>query len=142
MKKILFCLLGILIITAACTKKSDPDPAPQNPELIGEWKGTTSQETQVEFQVVNVKGTLYISHYKVLILTSGGSHSYEATNTDGIASINNKTFKITLQSGSQGESFINGIFDGTGIMAGGFAIYSTLNANELITGTFTCVKNL
>ncbi len=140
MKKLLFCLLGILVIISAC-KKSDPDPEPQHPELIGEWKGITSQGNACEFQVINKKGILYISHYKLLVNIPGGFHSYEATNTEGIAALDNTSFKITLGSGISGESSINGNFPGSGLLVGLFSVYSPNNATELSTGTYSCSKN-
>ena len=104
-------VISLLIITSVFSscKKSDPDP--DFPQLIGSWSGNTSQDGPIAFYVDNIKGTLYIMTYKVKIYTSTGYQYFEYTNSEGIASIYNKTFRISLGTGSSGPAFIDGTFN-------------------------------
>jgi hypothetical protein len=61
-----------------------------------------------------------------------------SSNTYGIASINSRQFKIHLGTGTAGEAFINGTFNTNDMTVyGSYAVYSTGNTTDIITGTYS-----
>ena len=128
-------ILGMILVVITSCKKSDPDP--DFPQLIGSWSGNTSQDGAITFYVNNIKGTLYITSYKVKIYTAAGYQYFEASNTDGITSVYNKAFRITLGTGSSGPGFLDGIFNISELsLSGNFAVYASGNNVDIITGTY------
>jgi hypothetical protein len=131
--------LGLILFVISSCKKSDPQP--DFPQLIGTWSGNTSQDGPISFYVDNIKGTLYVTSYKIKVYTSSGYQTYEAVNSEGIASISSKYFRISLGTGTAGPAFIEGTFNTTDMsLNGNFAVYATGNNVDIITGTFIAYK--
>lgn len=142
MKKqfLLFSLILILalatITSSSCKKKTDP--VPDYPQLIGHWAGTTSQGTAILFTVDNLKGNLNVTRYDLTVLTTGGYQQSRMINSNGIAYVTNKHFKIPLGTGASGEAYIDGNFDVLDMtLEGNFAVYKS-GTSELITGNYNC----
>jgi len=131
----------ILVLTtfsfSSCKKKDTP--VPDYPQLIGHWAGTTSQGTAIYFTVDNLQGNLNVTRYDLTVMTMSGYQQYKVINSNGIAYVTNRYFKIHLGTGSAGEAFIDGNFNVTDLtLEGSFAVYQTGNTNELITGNYNC----
>ncbi len=140
MKKysLLFSLIMILVLTTlSCKKKTDP--VPDYPQLIGHWAGTTSQGTAILFTVDNLQGNLNVTRYDLTIMTTSGYQEYKVINSNGIAYVTNRHFRIHIGTGTEGESFIDGTFNVTDLtLEGNFAVYATGNTNNIITGNYNC----
>lgn len=134
-------LLVIFVLTtfsfSACKKKTTPQP--DFPQLVGHWSGTTSQGTAVSFTVDNLQGNLNVTRYDLMVYTQGGYRQYKVINSNGIAYVTNKQFKIHIGTGDSGESFIDGTFNVNDLsLYGNFAVYEPGNTIDIITGTYTC----
>jgi hypothetical protein len=143
MKKysLLLSLTVILFITgitfSSCKKKTDP--VPDFPQLIGHWAGTTSQGAGIYFTVDNLQGNLNVTRYDLTVYTSGGYRQYKVINSNGIAYVTNKQFRIHLGTGTAGESFIEGTFNINDMsLYGSFAVYDQGNSTDIYTGTYSC----
>ena len=114
-------------------------PQPDFPQLVGHWSGTTSQGTAVSFTVDNLQGNLNVTRYDLMVYTQGGYRQYKVINSNGIAYVTNKQFKIHIGTGDSGESFIDGTFNVNDLsLYGNFAVYEPGNTIDIITGTYTC----
>jgi hypothetical protein len=131
------CLVLLSLSFSSCEKKQNP--IPDFPQLLGTWKGETSQGSSVMMGVTDIKGTLYINQYDLMIYTVGGYQEYKAGSSDGLAAIISKQFKIHLGTGAAGESYIDGSFDINAMtLYGNWAVYSSGNTTDLIAGTYSC----
>jgi hypothetical protein len=123
---------------SSCKKKTTPEP--DYPQLVGHWSGTTSQGAAIYFTVDNLEGNLNVTRYDLTVYTTGGYQQYKMINSNGIAYVTNKQFKIPLGTGSAGESFIEGTFNINDLsLYGGFAVYEPGNTIDKITGTYSCL---
>jgi hypothetical protein len=134
-------LLVIVVLTSfsisSCKKKTTP--VPDFPQLIGHWSGQTSQGSAIYFTVDNLQGNLNVTRYDLTVYTQGGYMQYKSINSNGIAYVTNKQFKIHLQNGDSGESYIDGTFNINDMsLYGNFAVYEPGNTIDRITGTYTC----
>ena len=141
MKKtsLLISLLVIVALTtlSACKKKTVP--APDYPQFIGHWAGQTSQGTAIYFTVDNLQGNLNVTRYDLTVYTQGGIRQFKSINSNGIAYVTNKQFRIPLGTGSAGDAFIDGTFYLTDMtLNGSWAVYEPGNTIDKITGTYTC----
>jgi len=143
MKKysLLFSLFLTLILTtfsvSSCKKKTDP--VPDFPQLIGHWSGTTSFGLGVYFTVDNLQGNLNVTRYDLSVATSGGIRQYKSINSNGIAYVTNKQFRIHLGTGNAGESYIEGTFNINDMtLYGSYAVYDQGNTIDIYTGTYNC----
>jgi hypothetical protein len=133
--------IAIVVLSAvsfsACKKKADP--VPDFPQLIGHWSGTTSQGTPVYFTVDNLKGSLNVTRYDLTVSIVGVLKQYKSINSNGIAYVTNRQFKIHLGTGSAGEAYIDGTFNTNDMtLYGNFAVYDTGNTTDRVTGTYSC----
>ncbi len=130
----LLILASFFLITAC---KKDTEKTPDYPQLIGAWEGQTSQVVPISLSVTNRDGILYISYYKFQVSTNNGYQSYEQYNSNGIASISSTQFKIILGSGTNGEAYIDGIFNVQNMtLTGNFAVYANGNNIDKFTGSY------
>jgi hypothetical protein len=131
------CFVLMSLSFSSCEKKQNA--IPDFPQLLGTWKGETSQGSSVMMGVTDIKGTLYINQYDMMIYTVGGYQEYKAGSSDGLAAIINKQFKIHLGTGTAGESYIDGTFDINAMtLYGNWAVYSSGNTTDLISGSYSC----
>jgi len=137
---LLFSLLMILVLTTfsfSCKKKTEP--VPDFPQLIGHWSGTTAYGLGIFFTVDNLKGNLNVTRYDLSVATSSGIRQYKSINSNGIAYVTNKQFRIHLGTGTAGEAYIEGtfnIYDMT--LYGSYAVYDQGNTIDIYTGTYNC----
>jgi hypothetical protein len=134
----LFLILTLATVTSSSCKKKT-DPVPDYPQLIGHWAGTTSQGTAIRFTVDNLKGNLNVTRYDLTVMTTGGYQQYRMINSNGIAYVTNRHFRIPLGTGNSGEAFIDGNFDVLDMtLDGNFAVYKTGDNTNIITGNYNC----
>jgi hypothetical protein len=126
-------LLGFL---SGCKKKI---PAPDYPQLIGHWTGSTTQDEPFKLSVENFDGTLYITYYKLIVVfNTGGSRNIEQNKPDGITQITDRSFNISTGNGIYGPGYIEGTFNlNTMTLSGTFRIYNSTIQNDYITGFYT-----
>jgi hypothetical protein len=137
--KTLYLLLFLLIFSISCKKST---PAPDYPQLMGVWSGSTSQSQTIRVVVDNIGGTLYLTQIRFIVLfDSGGQQSIERNSTEGLASVNNRYFKYSTGTGIYGPAFVDGTFDLNSMtLSGTFKIYNPSNPNDYTTGTFVSSK--
>jgi hypothetical protein len=134
---ILFIVV-ILISTASCKKT---ETVPDFPELLGTWSGNTSQDGPISFYVDNINGVLFITSYKVKVYTTSGYQEYQYIKSDGITQVSNKTFRISLGTGTSGPAYLDGTFNTSDMtLSGNFAVYPAGNTVDIITGTYLADK--
>jgi len=122
---------------SSCKKKTDP--VPDYPQLIGHWAGTTSQGTAILFTVDNLQGNLNVTRYDLTVMTVGGYQQYRMINSNGIAYVTNRHFRIHIGTGIAGESYIDGNFDVNDLtLNGSYAVYQSGNTTDIITGNYNC----
>ena len=134
-----FLLIIFILCTTSCKKKS---PAPDYPEFMGTWSGSTSQSQIIRISVDNISGTLYVTSIKVILFfDSGGQQTIEQYNTQGLAAVTNRYFKLSLGTGVYGPAYIDGTFDLTTMtVTGTFKAYNPSNPNDFTSGTFVGSK--
>lgn len=132
--------LPLIIITLMACKKTTP--APDYPELMGSWSGSTSQSQVIKFYVENIGGTLYLTSLKFSIFfDTGGQQSIERYNTEGLTPVSDRYFKYALGTGIYGQAYIEGTFNLNSMtVTGTFRCYNPANPNDLTSGTFVGSK--
>lgn len=136
---LLISLLVIVALTTHSSCKKKTDPIPDFPQLIGHWSGQTSQGSPIYFTVDNLQGNLNVTRYDITVYTQGGIRQYKVINSNGIAYVTNRQFKINLGTGAAGDSFIDGTFNVNDLtLYGNFAVYEPGNTSDLITGSYNC----
>jgi hypothetical protein len=137
--KYLLPLLLMLVVPSACKKSAPP---PDYPELVGSWSGSTSQSNSISLYVENKDGTLnLISIRFIIFFDGGGQQTLNQYSTEGIASVNNRYFKIPLGTGIYGQAYIDGTFNtGNMTLTGTFKCYNPSNPGDFTSGTFVASK--
>lgn len=132
-------LLFLLSFLPGCKKKT---PAPDYPQLIGHWAGSTTQDEPFKLSIENFDGTLYITYYRIFVVfNTGGYRNIEQNKPDGIAQITDRYFNIPTGTGIYGPGYIEGTFDlNTMTLSGTFRIYNPSVQNDYITGFYTAAK--
>ena len=135
----LVTLILFSTLFSSCSKKETP--APDYPQLIGNWTGTTSQGTAVSLWVNSINGTLYITSSDLMVYGPSGNVDYRQYNSNGLAAVSTLQFHLSLGTGSSGEAFIDGTFDLTDMsLNGNFAVYPPANTIDRITGTYLAYR--
>lgn len=134
----LFTILSFFTLTT-CSKST---PAPDYPELMGSWSGSTSQSQVITFYIDNIQGTLNLTSLKFIVFfDTGGQQSIIRYNTEGITPLSNTSFKYLMGSGVYGQAYIEGSFNTNNMtVTGTFRIYNPANPNDLTSGTFVGSK--
>jgi PPE-repeat protein len=73
-----------------------------------------------------------------MVYTQGGYQKFEYYNSNGIVLFNDLNFDISLGSGNSGPAYINSTFDLADMfLTGNFAVYSSGNQYDFITGFYS-----
>lgn len=140
----LFTLLPVVLIffqsfiSGSC-KKSNPDPL--YPQLVGSYKGTTSQNDTIAMDVENIKGILYITMIKLNYRIPGGGTGYVyRMNSDGLMGLGTTFFSLVIDTNPK-NSIIDGNFNLNNMtVTGTFKIYSTSQPDNPSTGNYTAIR--
>jgi hypothetical protein len=145
MKKTLIILFASILIAGSVTlvscKKETKDP--EYPQLIGTWKGTTSQNIPIQIQVGSSGRDLYIVGVTLKFSAApGDTNTIMKYNSEGLVLINGLTFTLPLEGAYPKMTQIQGTFDPAIPALGGvFTGYSPNFPNEPVNGTYTASKS-
>lgn len=137
--KFTFVAFFVLASISSCKKTTS---APDYPELIGSWSGSTSQSQVISLYVDNIEGTLYLTSLGFTIFfDTGGQQSLKLYSSEGLTSVNNRYFKYLLGTGIYGQSYVDGTFNTSSMtVTGTFKCYNPSNPNDYTSGTFVASK--
>ena len=145
MKKTLIILLisamalGGTVITSCKKKTKDPD----YPQLVGSWKGTTSQSIPIEIDVANDGGDLYVT-YVLLKYTRapGDTSTIMRSSSSGLSMLSGKSFTVVMEGTTPYQTLVQGTFrTDTLKLSGTFTGYTTEPPITPVTGTYTAGKS-
>jgi hypothetical protein len=145
MKKV----IGILIVAAivlsgaivtSCKKKTKN---PDYPQLVGAWKGTTSQLYPIEIDIANINGDLYVSYVHFIFSRgTGDSSSIIKSNTEGLAMLSGTSFTVVMDGTPPTQTLVQGTFrTDTLKLNGTFTTYTTEPPVSPVTGTYTAFRS-
>jgi hypothetical protein len=138
--------LVILVLYAfffqSCSKKSDTTYNGPNPELIGTWSGTTSQNQAIKISVINVGDMLVINkyNYKVIKFDTGSAQktkNYDVSSSTIVTTLSDTTFKFRPYGGYSYDDYLQGTFDVANMKLKGR--FNTSFSNTAGTGTDSVV---
>ena len=143
-KTILIILIAALTFGGttliSCKKKTkDPD----YPQLIGAWKGTTSQNIPIEIDVANTAGDLYVTMVVLKFSAApGDTSSFTSYNSGGLSMLSGKSFTVVLDGAAPYQTNVQGIFrTDTLRLSGNFTGYSASYPTTPVTGTYSALKS-
>jgi hypothetical protein len=145
MKKV----IGILIVASvilsgaiatSCKKKTKN---PDYPQLVGAWKGTTSQAYPIQVNVENLNGDLYVTYvYFKYSRTAGDSAILIRSNTEGLAMLSGTSFMVVMDGAPPTQTLVQGTFrTDTLKLNGTFTGYTTEPPVSPVTGTYTAFRS-
>ena len=144
MKKALFILLITTLALAgtaiiSCKKKAKD---PSYPQLVGAWKGQTSQNIPIEVDIANNDGDLYVTSVNLKYSAGpGDTSSITKYSSSGLYQMSGTTFYIFLDGNAPHQSTIAGVYHlDTLKLVGNFVGYSG-NPPVATSGTYTAIKS-
>ena len=144
MKKLIFLALiagftGLLFISLSCKKKTtDPD----YPQLVGSWRGNTSQSLPIEITIENFNGVLKMTGFGLSYsMSQGSSDSIHKYNSDGLAELSGTSFNFNIENDPSVN--IVGTFKlDTLKLNGTFRVTDPSDPNNPLNGTYAASKKL
>ena len=126
-------------ITTSCKKKTKD---PSYPQLVGAWKGRTSQNIPIEVDVANVDGDLYVTYVNLRFSAAAGdTASVTRYSSSGLYNMSGTSFYIFLDGTSPNVTTIAGVYHlDTLKLVGNFVGYSG-NPPVATNGTYTATKS-
>ncbi len=117
---VLFCS-SLLMAAFSCKKNKDPE----NMQLMGAWVKSENHDS-IYFYVDKIGSTLYVTSTVAKVKSLTGLIRYSASNSSGLAPIENNAFDIILEAGGpDGPTHIGGTFNPTSmVLTGNFQYYS------------------
>jgi hypothetical protein len=141
MKKLIFMILiagfsGILFVSSCKKKTTDP----QYPQLVGSWKGNTSQSFPIQISIENFNGVLKMTGYGLSYSSSpGSSDSIHQYDSDGLAELSGTSFKFNFENNP--SVYIDGSFKlDTLRLNGTFKVTDPGDPNNPVTGTYAALR--
>ncbi|MCK9220560.1 MAG: hypothetical protein PHF97_12060 [Bacteroidales bacterium] len=144
-----FLLAGfVFLLLNSCNKSSDSTVSdPDYPQLLGTWKGTTSQNQAIQLGIINFNGALWVSTYKYKVINPDSVEQiqiYDVSSSTTVANVYNKSFVFRPYGGYSYYDYLKGTFDVTAMKLTGRFNTSFLNesgtATDSVVGTFTATK--
>jgi hypothetical protein len=126
-------------ITTSCKKKVKDATYPQ---LVGAWKGTTSQNIPIEVDVANNDGDLYVTYVNLRYSAGAGdTASVIRYSSSGLYNMSGTSFYIFLDGTAPNQTTIAGVYHlDTLKLVGNFIGYSG-NPPVATSGTYTATKS-
>ncbi len=142
MKKI-FLAIAALFLFAACNDTSDIEPK----AMDGLWKGQTSQEQAVFFEIEERGEQAFVTFYEISVVPQKGLlqnnlQSVSQEYKEGIAEVESTTFTINPDGDLTG-TLIEAEVNPDGFLVGDFLVFTGLDTKGLPTyqdGTFKARK--
>ena len=134
----------------SCSKKSDDTSLTvKNPELIGTWSGTTSQNQPIKLSVISLGNLLVINTYKYQVIkfdtgSAQKTQKYDVSSSTVVTTISDKYFKFRPYGGYSYYDYLQGRFDtATMKLTGRFNTSFSNNAGtavDSVVGSYTATK--
>lgn len=115
---------------------------PDYPQLVGTWKGTTSQNIPIEISVGSSDADLYILSVSLKFSSApGDTTSVSKYSSSGLALISGTSFNVVLEGSFPYQTFVQGTFNPTALtVTGAFTGYSPTAPQTPVSGTYTGTK--
>ena len=141
----LIILVTISIFAVSCSKSTDsaPDPTPKYTQLIGTWKGLTSQNDTVILVVNNTGATLNLKRYKYsIVYQTTGIYSRKGIDIDNQTIPFATDNMFAYNNGASTHDSIIGTFDVTALSLSGkiSSEFTDKPGSPVVRVTYTATK--